>query len=105
MIKLKSTDSYRAKNAPLRIALRRNGVISQKRPAAGGECALHILFYSTRKYCVVIKLKSTDSYREKKRSAEDRTAAEWNHVAKATRRRRRILPWQDTFLLIVFRNQ
>ncbi len=38
----------------------------------------------------MIKLKSTDSYRAKKRSAEDRTAAEWNHVAKATRRRRRM---------------
>ena len=45
VIKLKSTDFYRAKNAPLMIALRRNGVMSQKRPAAGGECALHILFY------------------------------------------------------------
>ena len=27
------------------IALRRNGVMSQKRPAAGKECALHILFH------------------------------------------------------------
>ena len=44
VIKLKSADSYRAKNAPLMIALRWNGVMSQKRPAAGGEFALHILF-------------------------------------------------------------
>ncbi len=46
----------------------------------------------------MIKLKSTDSYRAKKRSAVDRTAAEWSHVAKATRRRRKTLPWQDSFL-------
>ena len=46
----------------------------------------------------MIKLKSTDSYRVKKRSAVDRTAAEWNYVAHATRRRRRILLWQDSFL-------
>ena len=32
----------------------------------------------------MIKLKSTGSYSAKKRSAVDGTAAEWNHVAKAT---------------------
>ena len=40
-----------------------------------------VLFLLYRKYCVVIKLNSTDSYRAKKRSAVDRTAAEWSHVA------------------------
>ncbi len=54
-----------------------------------------ILLY--RKYRVVINLKSADSYRAKKRSAVDRTAAEWNYVAHATRRRRRILLRQDSF--------
>ena len=44
MIKLKSTDSYRAKNAPLWIALQQNGIMLLAQPAAGGECALHILF-------------------------------------------------------------
>ena len=39
----------------------------------------------------------------KKRSAQDRTAAEWNHVAKATRRRRRILQKQDPFLCFVLK--
>ncbi len=45
MIKLKSTDSYRAKNAPLWNALRQNGIMLLTQPAAGGECALHIPFY------------------------------------------------------------
>ena len=38
-------------------------------------------FWLYRKYRVVVKLKSNDSYRAKKRSAVDCTAAEWNHVA------------------------
>ncbi|SCI94504.1 Uncharacterised protein [uncultured Roseburia sp.] len=37
---------------------------------------LRVLFLLYRIYRVVIKLKSTDSYRAKKRSAVDRTAAE-----------------------------
>ena len=47
VIKLKSTDSYRSKNAPLWIALRLSGIMLLVQPAAGGEsCRGRILFYA-----------------------------------------------------------
>ena len=38
------------------------------------------------------------SYKEIKPSGQERTAAEWNHVAEATRRRRRILQSRILFI-------
>ena len=91
-----SAGYFRILKEVLAVRLKRTKVVTREcfsRPFMGRE----IFLFLYRKYCVVIKLKSTDSYRAKKRSAVDRTAAEWNHVAHATRRRRRILPWQDSF--------
>ncbi len=56
VIKLKSTDSYRAKNAPLRIALRRSRVMWQKRPAAGGESCCGRIFWLNLLSCYSIFL-------------------------------------------------
>ena len=61
MIKLKSADSYRAKNAPLWIALRRSGIMLFTQPAAGGEsCRGRILFRVTKNVTELLRMRVTD---------------------------------------------
>ena len=63
-LKYENHDSYRAKNPPGEIALRRNGMMSLTRPAAGGESCkagfyfvtLAIYFQQNRLYPTIIKI-------------------------------------------------
>ena len=59
--------------------------------------ALYLFFY-----CFIGKFVEF-SYKAIKPSGQERTAAEWNHVAEATRRRRRIL--QSRILFYVRENE